>query len=467
MGGRESATLEKNYDNRSRMAHRGMHYHACYRARHPFERTPSMTKKKRGDAAVEDEQSSLIQSSASGDGLDEEMQEIMRILGISMRPSYEMVMLPVANLVIPRARLSTVTQEARRIARSIPVAGIKDPIAAVMISGDSHLDPQARILVLDGRRRSIAAQMGELEQIPGCLYDAQATPSQLQALIIAIGNLQRRDEWRREVEALNQLVRGEKEIFKGDQVRLTQAGLEAYGKERRGMVFAVEDDPLLHASYDQGALGDRYRLGGLPALVYPHEIAKVGRGLTEEQLLYLGFAPETLRTRLAMAFLPDPIVELIVGGKMSETVARWMVGFRPSVIEHFAELARTGQSITAEAVKRARTKQITPQPLLGVDWAEAQTSPALARSPMLPSTALGGAMPYPGAGSLAEQLTLLHASIQAIAAHLDPNATPETEQILFMFSTLSPLLQIVARQCNSVDAANTKDAGPKEGHHDD
>src|ERR1700719_4362727 len=73
MGGRESATLEKNYDNRSRMAHRGMQYHACYRARHPFERTPSMTKKKRGDAAVEDEQSSLFQSSASGDGLDEEM----------------------------------------------------------------------------------------------------------------------------------------------------------------------------------------------------------------------------------------------------------------------------------------------------------------------------------------------------------------------------------------------------------
>jgi hypothetical protein len=409
----------------------------------------------------EDEQSPLFQSPARENDLDEELQEIMRILGISVRPSYEMVMLPIANLVIPRAKLATVTEGARRIARSIPVAGIKDPIAAVMISGDSHLDPQARMLVLDGRRRALAAQMRELERIPGCLYDTQATPAQLQALIIAIGNLQRRDEWRREVEALNQLVRGEKEIFRGDQVRLTQAGLEAYGKERRGMAFAVEDDPLLHASYDQGTLGDRYRLEGLPDLVYPHEIAKVGRGLTEEQLLFLGFAPETLKTRLAMAFLPDPIVELIVGGQMSETVARWMVSFQPGVLAHFAELARTGQQITAEAVKKARARQITPQPLLEAEWAGAQTTP---RSPGLTSTAPNGATPHPDAGSLAEQLTDLLAAIQAIAPHLDPNATPEAEQTLFLFSTLCPLLEIVRRQCSSAHAANTP--GQKEGHHD-
>lgn len=426
-----------------------------------------MTKKKRGDAAEEGEPSTLLQSSAPGDGLDEELEEIMRILGISMRPTYEMVMLPVANLVIPRAKLSTVTQEARRIARSIPVAGIKDPIAAVLISGDSYLDPQGKILVLDGRRRSVAAQMGELERIPGCLYDAQATPTQLQALIIAIGNLQRRDEWRREVEALNQLVRGEREIFRGDQVRLTQAGLTAHGKERRGEVFVVEDDPLLHESYDLQALGERYRLAGLDGLVHPHEIAKVGRGLTEEQLLYLGFAPDTLRTRLSMAFLPDPILELIVSGKMSETVARWMVAFQPSVLEHFAEMARTGQAITSEAVKKARARQITPQPLLGVEWAQDETGAGVARSPMLPNASASGAALLANTGTLAAQLAQLHDAIQVIQAMLDPNATPETEQVLFLFSTLGPLLEIVARQCASAPSANLSQPGGKEANHHD
>src|SRR5258708_39332139 len=115
---------------------------------------------------------------------------------------------------------------------------------------------------------------------------------------------------------------------------------------------------------------------GLPALLSPHEIVKVGRGLTEEQLLVLGFAPDTLKTRLSMAFLPDPLVELIVGGKMNETVARWMVAFKPSAQEYFAEMARTGQPITSEAVKKARARQITPQPLLGPEWDAAQTTPA-------------------------------------------------------------------------------------------
>ncbi len=291
-----------------------------------------MVKKKHVTSAEGDEQSLLFQQPQGGPGLDEELQEIMRILGISVRPSVEMVMLPVANLVIPRAGLPTVTEEARRIARSIPIAGITDPIKAVMVAGAAPTDPDARFLVLDGRRRSVAAQLGELELIPCCLYDAQASTSQLLALIIAIGNLQRRDEWRREVEALNQLVRGEKEIYRGDQVRLSRAGLDAYGKELRGTVFAVEDDPLLHQSYDEQALGSRYRLAGLDALVYPHEIVKVGRGLTEEQLLFLGFAPETLKTRLNMALLPDPLVEPILGLKMNETVVRWMASFQPSVI---------------------------------------------------------------------------------------------------------------------------------------
>jgi len=426
-----------------------------------------MAKKKPVTTEEGDELSPLFQQSAAGNGLDQALQEIMRILGISVRPSVEMVMLPVANLVIPRAGLPTVTEEARRIARSIPVAGITDPIKAVMVAGTARTDPDARFLVLDGRRRSVAAQMGELELIPCCLYDAQASTSQLLALIIAIGNLQRRDEWRREVEALNQLVRGEREISRGDQARLSRAGLDAYGKELRGTAFVVEDDPLLHLSYDEQALGSRYRLAGLDALVYPHEVVKVGRGLTEEQLLFLGFAPETLKTRLNMAFLPDPLVELIVGGKMNETVARWMVSFQPSVIEHFAELARTGQPITTDAVKRARARQITPQPLLDPEWEAVQTTPAPGSPPWLAVTATNGATPRPAGGSLAAQLTSLHALIQEIAPCLDPNATPETEQVLFLFATLGPLLEIVVRQCGSAQAANAPASGAKEGYHHD
>lgn len=421
--------------------------------------TKKRTKTEDGDAS-----SPLFQQEA-GRGLDQELQEIMRVLGISVRPTYDMLMLPVANLVIPRAQLATVTEEARRIARSIPVAGIKDPIAAVMVSGETSLDPQARFLVLDGRRRSLAAQMAEMERIPSCLYDAQATPAQLQALIIALGNMQRRDEWRREVEALAALVRGEKEILTGDQVRLSRAGLQVYGQELRDTVFTVQDDPLLHASYDPGSLGDRYRLQGLDALVYSHEIVKIGRGLTEEQLLVLGFAPETLRTRLAMAFLPDPLLELIVGGKMSEQVARWMVAFQPSVLAQFAELARTGQPITADAVKKARARQITPQPLLDVAWADAGGT-ATARSPLLPAGS-NGATSHPDAGTLASQLLALHAGIQALAPHLDPSATPETEQVLFLFQSLIPLLEIVARQCTSASAAGLTQTGGQEATHHD
>lgn len=407
----------------------------------------STTRRKRHalEEAGDEERQELFGPGGKGDGMDEELEKIMRALGITARPAFETVNVPVKSLIIPHATLPTVTEEANRIARSIPITGILDPIKGVLVAGASHRDPDARILVLDGRRRSVAAQIRELELIPCCLYDAQATTMQMQALLIAIGNLQRRDEWRREVEALNQLVRGEREISRGDQVRLSRAGLDAYGKELRDAVFSVEDDPLLHLTYDAGDEGDRFRLDGLEALVFPHEVVKVGKGLTEDQLILLGFAPETLRTRLAMAFLPDPLVELIVSGKMNEQIARWMVQFAPSGKAHFAELARSGQPITLDAVKRARGRQITPRPLPGAQWGEEKS----AASPLLAANGRGAPA---GVGSPAELLSGMRALIAQVAPHLDPDATPETEQVLFLFRQLDPLLEIVARQCAAAGA---------------
>src|SRR5260370_30677796 len=81
---------------------------------HPFERTPTMSRRKKQKETEEGngDQQVLFEQSGKGDGLDEEMQKIMQALGIEARPSVEIVSIPVKSLIIPRATLPTVTEEA-------------------------------------------------------------------------------------------------------------------------------------------------------------------------------------------------------------------------------------------------------------------------------------------------------------------------------------------------------------------
>ena len=81
-------------------------------------------------------------------------------------------------------------------------------------------------------------------------------------------------------------------------------------------------------------------------------------GLTIDDLATFGFDRVHLAERLKIAQLPQPLLSRVLAGTVSRDVARKLVRLTPTQQERVAQLANSGEEVTAERVKEVLRVQI-------------------------------------------------------------------------------------------------------------
>ena len=192
---------------------------------------------------------------------DEKLRALMRKLGISEFPTYEMKAIPPQNIIIPGAELLT---RPHKLMRSIQQVGVLHAPAVVRakyaIPGGAE-DAKTYEVVL-GRRRVLSVQLLDLPLVECKVYD-RSTP-QLRSLLALIENMQRGTAWIKEVEDLALLV--------GERVGLNLEELAELG-------------------FDKTTLKVRLSIAQLPPIILcqvlaghvSYGVAKMIAGLSERQ----------------------------------------------------------------------------------------------------------------------------------------------------------------------------------------
>ena len=215
---------------------------------------------------------------------DEKQRALLRKLGMSELPTYQMQCSMPKDIVVPGAELIA---RPHKLAKSIAHVGVLHPPVVVCCATGEKVVYE----VVLGRRRILAVQMLDLPLVE-CKVYAHSSPG-LRSLLALMENEQRSAAWIKEVEDLGLLV-----------------------NERVGM--------------------------------------------TLDDLVDMGFDRTSLKERLKMAQLPEPILYQILAGEVSYALAKKITRLTERQQNRLISLIQDGEQITADLLKGLWREQIGP-----------------------------------------------------------------------------------------------------------
>lgn len=212
---------------------------------------------------------------------DDKAAEFRKSIGLSALPQYQVLELPVAELLVLDSK-SISSQTAERFARSINLVGVLNPPAVVPIAIDNegHL-----YKVLLGRRRVTAALAAGLKTITCHVYSDELTSAQ-QATLRLSENLKRSSYAVGEILDLRELL---KTTLVTEKELAAHLGLSLVTVKKR-LKIAQLPLPLLEAlSRGEINLAIAERIAGLPLHQQEElaEQAELGEELTLDQVILL------------------------------------------------------------------------------------------------------------------------------------------------------------------------------------